>query len=83
MWSHKERQWAERARDSGRYPSREARQEVLDVHGAILDAIERGDADRASRLSRAHLRESQRYTLTDGGDRIVQAAPMQGANLPR
>lgn len=78
MWSHQERQWAERAQDSGRYPSREAREEVLDVHRSILDAIERGDADYAAKLTQSHLRESQRFTLTEGRNQPVQAAPVQG-----
>jgi DNA-binding FadR family transcriptional regulator len=81
MWSHQERQWAERAEEDGRYPSRAARQAVLDAHAGILDAIERGDADDAARRAGGHLRESQRFTLTEGGERIVQAAPMQGPAL--
>jgi GntR family transcriptional repressor for pyruvate dehydrogenase complex len=78
MWSHQERQWAERAQDSGSYPSREAKDEVLDVHRSLLDAIDRGDADYAADLAGAHLRASQRFTLTGDGNRTVQAAPMQG-----
>lgn len=76
MWTHQERQWAERAQDSGRYPSRAHREAVLDVHSSILDAIERGDADYAARLAQGHLRESQRYTLTEAADKVVQAAPI-------
>lgn len=76
MWSHQERQWAERAQDSGHYPSRAHREEVLDVHSSILDAIDRGDADYASKLAQGHLRESQRYTLTEGLNKLVQAAPI-------
>ena len=78
MWSHQERQWAERAQDSGPYPSREAREEVLDVHRSILDAIDRGDAGYAAKPAQAHLRESQRFTLTEGHDKLVQAVPVQG-----
>jgi DNA-binding FadR family transcriptional regulator len=80
MWSHQEREWAERAQGSGYYPSREAREEVLDVHSSILDAIERGDADHAAKLAHGHLREAQRYTLTEGRNKVVQAAPMQGGH---
>jgi GntR family transcriptional regulator, transcriptional repressor for pyruvate dehydrogenase complex len=76
MWSHQERQWAERAQGAGSYPSRAHREEVLDVHRSILDAIDRGDADYAAKLAQGHLRESQRYTLEGGLDKRVQAAPI-------
>jgi GntR family transcriptional regulator, transcriptional repressor for pyruvate dehydrogenase complex len=79
MWSHQERDWAERAEEAGRYPGGEARQDVLTAHAAILRAIERGDEDRAARLARDHLRASQRYALAAGEASIVSAVPAREA----
>lgn len=77
IWSHQENQWAQRAQVGGRYPDAAAREEVIAVHRSILQAIEAGDEDHASRLVKAHLQHSQRFALSEGSEAIVQAAPAQ------
>lgn len=78
MWSHQERQWARTAETRGSYPSARAQEQVLVSHQALLRAIEQGEDDRAANLVRAHLQESQLYTLAEAGDVLVQAAPVRG-----
>ncbi len=75
MWTHQGRQWARRAEERGAYLELEAREDLLAAHRAILLAIERGDADQAAQLARTHVTESQRYALSEGSKRPVQAAP--------
>lgn len=77
IWSHQENQWAKRAEIGGRYPDAAARKAVISVHAAILREIEGGDEEKASRLVKAHLQQSQRYALSESTDAIVQAAPAQ------
>jgi DNA-binding GntR family transcriptional regulator len=45
------------------------------AHKAILRAIERGDEDRASKKTRAHLMQTQSYPLSSDRDLVVQIAP--------
>jgi DNA-binding FadR family transcriptional regulator len=75
MWSQQERQWAQRAQTKGSYPSAEAQGEVIAAHRALLRAIEAGRDEHAARLVQTHLRESQRYTLAEAEDSVVQATP--------
>jgi DNA-binding FadR family transcriptional regulator len=78
MWSAQEHQWARRAQRAGAYPRREVR-DVLAAHKRILASIEQGSADRAARIVREHLRESQRYALAEEGEHIVHATALRGS----
>jgi DNA-binding FadR family transcriptional regulator len=73
LWSYQEEQWAVQAEAQGLYPDRRLRREVLNTHGRILKAIERGDVSWTTTLARRHLAGSQRYALQSGEQRTVQA----------
>ena len=75
MWSSQEQNWAQQAEREGVYPSARSRREALAAHRSILRAIEKGDEDRAARLARAHLDETQRYALTTDGATVVRSVP--------
>jgi DNA-binding FadR family transcriptional regulator len=77
MWSAQEHQWAQRAQRAGAYPQHRAMHDVLAAHKRILSAIEQGNPDRASRIVREHLRESQRYALAEEGNQIVHATALR------
>lgn len=77
LWSEQEAQWAERAQSAGRYPEERYRRDVLSAHKAILTAISGGQADKAARLARRHLEESQLYALAEGGDKVVRATTLR------
>jgi DNA-binding FadR family transcriptional regulator len=78
MWSSQERQWARRAEQQGVYPSGAERRASLTAHRSILEAIDRGDDDQAARLSRVHLRETQRYALSAGTETVIRTVPIRG-----
>ncbi len=83
MWSQQEGQWAQRAQTRGSYPSPEAQQQAIASHEALVQAIDQGEDERAARLVRLHLRESQRYTLSEAQETVVQAAPMRALSRER
>ncbi len=78
LWSEQERQWAQHAQQKGVYPDEGHRREVLAAHKSLLRAVVRGDADKAARLARVHLQESQRYALA-GGTNTVRATALRNA----
>ena len=60
-------------------PLGEAREQTLEVHGMILDAIEAGNAAKAAELSRYHLRRSYSAILSKGDSARLAAAAVEGA----
>jgi DNA-binding GntR family transcriptional regulator len=54
----------------------EVRRAHLAAHGAIIDAVERGDVEAARRLSREHLCEATRYALAPGVATAVDSASL-------
>lgn len=78
MWSQQERQWAQRAEEHDSYPTKALRQVSHKVHRAILAAIDRGDDERATKLTRSHLTESQLYPLAEDESAVVQVAAPDG-----
>jgi hypothetical protein len=50
-------------------PEAKVRYQTLREHDVLIDAIERGDVDQATRLARDHLDEAQRYAVLDDSDR--------------
>ena len=77
LWSEQERRWAVRAASEGVYPEERYRRNVLSAHVAVLDAIERGDAEAAGRLDGSHLQHSQHYTLDGSQDEVVRATTLR------
>ena len=77
LWSEQERQWAQRVHSKGQYPGERYRREVLAAHKALLTAIAGGQADRAAKLAKRHLQESQHYALTEGRDQVVRATSLR------
>ena len=54
----------------------EIRQAHLAAHAAIIDAVERGDADAARQLSREHLCEATRHALAPGAGTAVDSTSL-------
>lgn len=77
LWSEQERQWAVRAASGGFYPEERYRRDVLSAHVALVEAIERGDAEAAGRLDASHLQHSQRYTLEGSQAQVVRATALR------
>ncbi len=71
LWSNHESNWAETTNAHGEYPNLPARKSVLRTHVKITEAIEEGDAARARHLVAQHLKESQRYVLSQGGKQRI------------
>jgi DNA-binding FadR family transcriptional regulator len=66
IWYTQEAAWAERVYGQVKPPAAKIRYQTLREHDLLIDAIERGDVDDATRLARNHLHEAQRYALLDG-----------------
>lgn len=81
MWSEQERSWARRARDAGSLPALAGYKAAISAHRAVLRAIERGDGDRAAKVVKNHLLETQHFWLTDSADLAVQAVPTRALPL--
>lgn len=77
LWSEQERHWAQRAHSRGQYPGERYRREVVSAHKALVTAIAAGAADKAARLGRRHLQESQHYALAEGSDQVVRATSLR------
>ena len=77
LWSEQERQWAQRAQSQGQYPIERYQREVVAAHKALLSAIVAGQAEKAARIARKHLQESQHYALGEGGDQVVRATSLR------
>ena len=77
LWSEQERQWAQRAQSQGQYPIEKYQRDVIAAHKALLAAIVAGQAEKAARIARKHLQESQHYALEDGSDQVVRATSLR------
>jgi GntR family transcriptional repressor for pyruvate dehydrogenase complex len=77
LWSEQERQWAQQATSAGTYPGESYRQAVQAAHEALVTAIRKGQADKASRLAGLHLRQSQHYSLQGSQDQVVKATSLR------
>lgn len=77
LWSEQERRWAATAESAGRYPGVKSQREVQSAHKALVQAIDAGQAERASKLAQRHLEHSQRYTMDAGSDQVVKATALR------
>jgi GntR family transcriptional regulator, transcriptional repressor for pyruvate dehydrogenase complex len=77
LWSEQERQWAQRASSQGHYPIEKYQRDVIAAHKALLSAIVAGQAEKAARIARKHLQESQHYALEDGSAQVVRATSLR------
>ncbi len=73
LWSAHEASWSVTATEQGRFPAPLLRKRALQEHEQLIDAIEAGDIDRATRTARKHLATAQQYPLSDGGGGRIQA----------
>ena len=77
LWSEQERRWAQRAQSQGHYPIERYQRDVIAAHKALLSAIVAGQAEKAARIARKHLQESQHYALEEGSTRVVSATSLR------
>jgi len=77
LWSEQERQWAQRAQSQGSYPVEKYRRDVIAAHKALVSAISAGQGEKAARIARKHLQESQHYALAEGSDQVVRATSLR------
>ncbi len=77
LWSEQERQWAQQATSAGTYPGESYRHAVQSAHEALVSAIGKGQADKASRLAGKHLQQSQHYSLQGSEGQIVRATSLR------
>jgi GntR family transcriptional repressor for pyruvate dehydrogenase complex len=78
LWSEQERQWAQQATSAGTYPGERYRKAVQSAHEALVAAIRKGQAEKASRLAGQHLDQSQHYSLSGSQDKVVRATSLRG-----
>jgi GntR family transcriptional regulator, transcriptional repressor for pyruvate dehydrogenase complex len=77
LWSEQERQWAASAQSAGVYPGEKQQREVQSAHKTMVQAIESGQADRASKLAKRHLEVSQHYSMAASPDQVVKATSLR------
>ena len=77
LWSEQERQWAQQATSAGTYPGESYRKAVQSAHEALVTAIRKGQAERASRLAGQHLQLSQHYSLQGSEEQIIRATSLR------
>ena len=65
IWYTQEAAWAPRVNGLAAPPETKARYQSMREHDLLIDAIERGDVDGATRLARDHLHDAQRIALLD------------------
>jgi DNA-binding FadR family transcriptional regulator len=71
LWSTQESDWAEGAEARHAFPDRHLRLAALRAHRKLVDAIERGDAAGAARISYIHMEASQIHVLGEQGNLSV------------
>jgi GntR family transcriptional repressor for pyruvate dehydrogenase complex len=71
LWSTQESAWAEGAEARHAFPDRQLRMAALRAHRKLVDAIERGDANDAARISCAHMEASQIHVLGEQGSASI------------
>jgi GntR family transcriptional repressor for pyruvate dehydrogenase complex len=77
LWSEQERQWAQRAQSKGHYPIEKYQRDVIAAHKVLLAAIVAGQSEKAARIARKHLQESQHYALEEGSAAVVRATSLR------
>jgi DNA-binding FadR family transcriptional regulator len=78
LWSSQTDAWARRAAVNDEAPDVALRRLGLDEHSDIIDAIRRGDGERAGALVRAHVAHRDTYGVPDEGSPIVKATHLRG-----
>lgn len=73
LWSAQEERWAKSQASRDRYPSDLDTREVVKAHRRLLDEIEKGRADKAEQLARAHLVATQAFLVDRFDDGVVAA----------
>lgn len=73
IWTGQWRIWTAEATREGQYPDKPGRLEGIKAHERIIDAIDKGDQERASRAAQRHLEASYRYTTDGAFDRRIQS----------
>lgn len=73
IWTAHEATWSVAASKAGRFPAPLLRKRALQEHEQLIAAIEAGDADRATRVSRKHLATAQQFPLADETTTTVHA----------
>jgi GntR family transcriptional regulator, transcriptional repressor for pyruvate dehydrogenase complex len=68
--------WLAHARERAKPVAEEVRRSHLAAHAAIIEAVERGDAEAARRLAREHLCEATRYALASGAATGVDSSSL-------
>jgi DNA-binding FadR family transcriptional regulator len=81
LWSTQESAWAEGAEARHAFPDRHLRLTALRAHRKLVDAIERGDASEAARISYVHMEASQIHVLGEQGGASVSVT--QRSDVPR
>jgi len=76
LWRQQQEGWAHRVSVHHNYPQLKLRRAGLQSHAAILEAIEQGDAERAERLAREHLQNSQIRNVIAKDSATVRATDM-------
>jgi GntR family transcriptional repressor for pyruvate dehydrogenase complex len=76
LWREQQEGWAHRVSMLHQYPQMKLRRAGLQAHAAILEAIERGDAEEAARLTREHLQKSQIRNVIAQDSATVRATDM-------
>jgi GntR family transcriptional repressor for pyruvate dehydrogenase complex len=67
IWDIQEMRWAASAVGEGQYPGVHLRRDVVRAHLRISAAIEAGDPDEATRLTRGHLKATSQIVASRGG----------------
>jgi GntR family transcriptional repressor for pyruvate dehydrogenase complex len=74
LWYEQQQGWAHRVSVLHEYPDLTLRQEGIDEHATLLDAIDEGDGDLAENLAYAHLQHPRIRDLGDAGNATIEAA---------
>jgi len=78
LWSIQEAAWAEAAEAEHAFPDHSELLVALKAHRKLVEAIERGDASGAARISYAHLEASQIHVLEAHRDTTVSVTQRMG-----
>jgi GntR family transcriptional regulator, transcriptional repressor for pyruvate dehydrogenase complex len=76
IWSIQEETWAATVNAVQQYPSETAQRESLHAHQVLLQHIEDGDAEGASRYAAKHLRATQAIVLERFSGEIVDSSSL-------
>ena len=72
LWSEQQEAWSRRILED-ESPDPRLRLEGLRAHGAVLDAIARGDVAETGRIVRQHLEHPETYGLGGDASRVIRA----------